>query len=185
MSDENYIAMQSQIGALTSRIVSLEQISGSTFSVSAELAGINQMLSEPIRVQVLHPNARKPKLGSELAAGYDVYSSEEVTLAPNEVVAVPLGFAAQLPVYVHARIESRSSMALRGLVVAAGVIDADYRGEWKAIIHNSTADSVTLAAGERVAQVVLRPTLHRSWEPADALEDTARGAGGFGSTGTR
>ncbi len=136
-----------------------------------------------IQFQKLADTAIMPTQGTPDSAGYDLYASESVRFAPGDRKTIPLGFATALPRDIHARIESRSGMALTGMVVLTGVIDADYRGEWKVIMQNFGRETVRIAAGARVAQAVLRPTLRAAWETTDALEDTSRGGGGFGSTG--
>jgi dUTP pyrophosphatase len=136
-----------------------------------------------VRIKLLMPGAKVPQLGTELAAGYDLYAPIGCRLEPGDRRAVPLGFAMALPPHLHGRIESRSGLALKGLVVLTGVIDADYRGEVKVIMQNLSDQVHEFVAGDRVAQLVLRPTVHVPWEAVPALEDTARGGGGFGSTG--
>lgn len=134
----------------------------------------------------LDPRAQTPRTASTGAAGADLYAIEDYTIRPGQIVTLPLGFATELDHDIHGRIESRSGMAIKGLVVLTGVIDSDYRGEWKVIMQNTTRDSVhQINAGDRVAQVVFRPTIHPVFEAVESLTDTARGAGGFGSTGTK
>lgn len=136
-----------------------------------------------IKIQLLHSRARVPGLGSSTAAGFDLYAVQEDLILPGKTMAVPLGFSTELPDSIHGRIESRSGMALRGYVVLTGVIDSDYRGEWKVILMNTTEETFQINPGDRIAQVVFRPTLRPSFEAVDSLSDTQRGAGGFGSTG--
>jgi dUTP pyrophosphatase len=137
-----------------------------------------------MQFKALHTNAKVPALGTETAAGYDLTTPEEVVLQPGQRTTIPLGFAVAIPDALHGRIESRSGLALKGLVVLTGVIDADYRGELKVIMQNFSDAAHTFAAGDRVAQLVLRPTVHvGAIEAVEDLPDTARGSGGFGSTG--
>lgn len=150
----------------------------------------------PVAIQVLHPEARAPKKSTLESAGYDLFCVESFSLYPGETKAVPLGFSTQMPSGIHGRIESRSGLALRGLVVLTGVIDADYRGEWHVILRNlnmrpeipivggsGPGKPFEFAAGDKIAQVVFRPTVDVHFEVADALSRSERGAGGFGSTG--
>ena len=137
-----------------------------------------------VEYRALHPAAKPPALGSELAAGYDLSTPEAIKFAPGERKTIPLGFALALPEELHARIESRSGLALKGLVVLTGVIDADYRGELKVIMQNFSDKTHEFAVGDRVAQLVLRHTIHRPFETVEELSETSRGTGGFGSTGT-
>lgn len=138
-----------------------------------------------IKFMQLHSDATLPTRGSPLAAGYDLFASEDVTFLEDEVKAIPLGFATALPTDIHGRVESRSGRALDSWIVVTGVIDADYRGEWKVLMANYSGETRTIKAGDKIAQVVFRQTIIRDFKIVDALDDTARGAGGFGSTGQR
>lgn len=131
----------------------------------------------------LNPSAEIPRLGTAVAAGYDLATPSFVGFNPGERKVIKLGFALALPSDLHGRIESRSSLALKGMVVLTGVIDADYRGELMVIMQNFGSQYFEFVPGDRVAQLVLRQTVHRSFVPVDTLEDTDRGVGGFGSTG--
>lgn len=126
-----------------------------------------------------------PTKGTEDSAGYDLYATVGQILEPGVPTTIPLGFCTEMPSNIHARVESRSGMALKGQVVLTGVIDADYRGEWKVIICNITKEPFEIKPGERVAQAVFRHTVSPRLEPVLELSETARGAGGFGSTGTK
>lgn len=125
-----------------------------------------------------------PKFATDGSAGCDLYASEARIMDPGIIMTIPLGFATDMPDTVHARIESRSGLALRGLVVLTGVIDSDYRGEWMVILKNCTNEAFEIKVGDRIAQAVFRPTVKPTFETVESLTDTARGAGGFGSTGT-
>lgn len=144
------------------------------------------MSNDKILIKLLHPNAKIPTLGTDQSAGYDLYAVEDTVIEPDGRWAIPLGFATVLPEDIHGRIESRSGLALnKGALVATGVIDADYRGEWKVIMYNYSSTPLEIKVGERIAQVVLRPTIQRKFEAVDELQESARGTGGFGSTGAR
>jgi dUTP pyrophosphatase len=109
-----------------------------------------------------------------------------LTLGPGERAAVPTGIALALPEGYEAQVRPRSGLALKhGLTVlnSPGTIDADYRGEIRVILANLGTEPVTLARGERVAQLVLAPVSRIAWAPVEALPASARGAHGFGSTG--
>ena len=109
-----------------------------------------------------------------------------LTLKPGERAAVPTGIALALPEGYEAQVRPRSGLALKhGLTVlnSPGTIDADYRGEIRVILANLGTEPVTLARGERVAQLVLAPVSRIAWAPVAALPESARGANGFGSTG--
>ena len=136
----------------------------------------------------LHPNAVMPTYGSACAAGADLYtlSGEEILIPAGKTVFVSTGIAMEIPEGFVGLVFARSSMgAKRNLAPAnkVGVIDSDYRGEIFVALHNHGAAAQTVEHGERVAQLVLTPYVTAQFEAVDSLEDTARGAGGFGSTG--
>lgn len=141
-----------------------------------------------IRVKKLHPKAILPTYGSADAVGADLYAclEEAVTIQPGEIFWVPTGIALEVPKGCAGLVYARSSMgAKRGLAPAnkVGVIDPDYRGEIRVVLLNHSKLPQILEPGERVAQFVITPVLTPAYEEADELVDTARGAGGFGSTG--
>ncbi|MEM6440370.1 MAG: dUTP diphosphatase, partial [Pseudomonadota bacterium] len=110
----------------------------------------------------------------------------EKTLAPGARALIPTGLALEIPPGYEAQVRPRSGLALRkGLTVAnaPGTIDSDYRGEVGVILINLGPEPAEIAHGDRVAQLVLAPVCRLAWVETDALSDTARGAGGFGSTG--
>ncbi len=124
------------------------------------------------------------------SAGMDLMSAEpgDVTLAPGTRAMIATGLAMQLPSGFEAQVRPRSGLAAKhGITVlnSPGTIDADYRGEVKVILINLGDAPVTLARGERIAQLVIAPVTQATWHEVSTLEDTARGAGGFGSTGTK
>jgi dUTP pyrophosphatase len=110
-----------------------------------------------------------------------------MVLAPGARAVVPTGLTLEIPPGYEAQVRARSGLALKkGLALANGVgtIDADYRGEVGVIVVNLGAEPVTIARGERIAQLVVAPVVRACYEPVPELNGTARGAGGFGSTGT-
>ena len=116
----------------------------------------------------------------------DVLAAENVTLAPGARHAVATGFALAIPQGYEIQVRPRSGLALKhGLSVpnAPGTIDADYRGEVKIILINHGAEPFAIRRGERIAQLVLAPVVQAAWVEVAELDDTARGDGGFGSTG--
>ena len=137
----------------------------------------------------LRPDAVIPTAGSRYAAGYDLYAcldSESVTIAPHETVPVGTGLAVAVPEGYFAAIFARSGLAAKQSLRPAncvGVCDSDYRGEYIVALHNDSDSPRTIANGERVAQMVVLPYLSIDFEETDALPETERGAGGFGSTG--
>ena len=141
-----------------------------------------------LKVKKLRDDAVIPTRGSALAAGYDLYAclSESVTIDPGRTVPVGTGLAMELPEGWFAAIFARSGLAMKkGLRPAncVGVCDADYRGEYIVPLYNDSGEPRTVEHGERIAQMVLLPCRTLEFELADELEDTARGEGGFGSTG--
>ena len=141
-----------------------------------------------LRVKALRENALLPAFGSAYAAGADLSACLEAPLAiaPGETKLVPTGLAMEIPAGYAGLIYARSGLASkRGLAPAnkVGVIDADYRGEVMVALHNHSAQAQEIAPGERIAQLVVAPFLPVQYEWAEELEDTVRGAGGFGSTG--
>jgi dUTP pyrophosphatase len=127
-----------------------------------------------------------PAYATDGAAGMDVVSAEDLDLAPGARHAVATGLAVAIPHGFEIQVRPRSGLALKhGISVpnAPGTIDSDYRGELKIILINHGSDSFSIARGDRVAQLVLAPVVRGTWLEVDELTDTARGAGGFGSTG--
>ena len=141
-----------------------------------------------VSVKKVREGAKLPVYGSAYAAGADLYActAEETVIPPHGTVFIPTGVAVELPAGTVGLVYARSGLACkRGLAPAnkVGVIDCDYRGEIMVALHNHTDAPAEIAAGERVAQLVVTPYLVADYEEADELSDTVRGAGGFGSTG--
>lgn len=135
-----------------------------------------------------NPDLPLPERATAHAAGYDVRSAEEeVVLEPGETRLVATGLTMELPEGMECQVRPRSGLALRHGVTlpnSPGTIDPDYRGELKVIMQNLGPEPVTLLRGERIAQLVFARFEAPLVEEADALTQTARGTGGFGSTGT-
>ena len=143
---------------------------------------------ESVRVKILKWGARLPTYGSAEAAGADLYACLDcsVTIQPGETVLIPTGFALEVPKGCAGLIYARSSMGVkRGLAPAnkVGVIDSDYRGEVMVGLHNHSKLPQTVEHRERIAQLVITPVFTPGFNQVEELDDTARGAGGFGSTG--
>ncbi len=120
------------------------------------------------------------------AAGMDVLSAENVTVAPGARHAVASGFAVAIPPGFEIQVRPRSGLALKhGVTVpnTPGTIDSDYRGELKVIVINHGAEAFAIQRGDRIAQLVLAPVTQGVWAEVAELDATERGAGGFGSTG--
>ncbi|HZH30400.1 MAG TPA: dUTP diphosphatase [Pyrinomonadaceae bacterium] len=132
----------------------------------------------------LHPAAQLPSRGSAGAAGLDLFSVEAVRLGAGARAMVRTGLSVAIPRGFYGRIASRSGLAVRhGLDVLAGVIDSDYRGEIVCALVNHGREALTLEAGQRIAQLIVEAIITPDAVWADALDETARGEGGFGSTG--
>ena len=143
-----------------------------------------------IKVKKLKPNATVPTMGSKFAAGADLYSAEDadVVIEPSETKFIGTGLAMEIPEGYVGLVYARSGLACkRGLAPAnkVGVVDSDYRGEIKVALHNHGKEAQTVEKGERIAQMVIAPYLSVNYEEADALSETERGEGGFGSTGRK
>ena len=143
-----------------------------------------------LRIKKLRDNAQMPTYGSEWAAGADMYAAidEAVTIEPNETKFIPTGIAFEIPEGYAGFMYARSGLASkRGLAPAnkVGVIDADYRGEVMVALHNHGTEAQTVEAGERIAQMIIAPFITANFIFSDELDDTVRGAGGFGSTGRK
>jgi dUTP pyrophosphatase len=124
------------------------------------------------------------------AAGMDlraaVPADEPVTLRPGDRHAVPTGLAMAIPPGFEGQVRPRSGLALRHGVTclnSPGTVDADYRGEVKVILINLGAEDFVIRRGDRIAQLLISPVVQAAWRETDTLDETARGAGGFGSTG--
>jgi len=131
----------------------------------------------------LHPDAKLPTRGSSNAAGLDLYSVEDITIHTGKRAEVRTGLSVAIPAGFYGRIAPRSGLAVDyGIDVLAGVIDGDYRGEIICILINHGNVSVHLEAGRRVAQLVVESIITPQPEWTDKLDETERGAGGFGSS---
>lgn len=151
-------------------------------------------MSKPVTVSITSmPHARGlnlPAYATEQSAGVDLEAAVEspVTFKSGERQLIPTGLAIALPSGFEAQIRPRSGLALKnGITVlnSPGTIDADYRGEIKVILINLGQESFTVERGMRIAQMVIAPHAHVAWQNVEKLDDTERGSGGFGSTGTQ
>lgn len=143
-----------------------------------------------IKVKKLNENAILPTYGSASAAGADLYNlpGADVVIPAHETVMVHTGLAMEIPEGYAGFLFARSGIASkRGLAPAnkVGVIDSDYRGEFMVALHNHSNVDATIAGGERIAQLCILPVLQAEFLVAEELGETARGEGGFGSTGKK
>ena len=143
-----------------------------------------------MKIKKLCPNATIPTYGSACAAGADLYACENasVTIEAGQTVLVHTGIAMAIPQGYVGLIYARSGLATKkGLAPAnkVGVIDSDYRGEIMVALHNHGSAPQTIESGERIAQIVFTPYSAAAFQVCDELDETDRGSGGFGSTGTK
>lgn len=123
-----------------------------------------------------------PLRASQGAAAYDFASAEDKVLPPGSTCLVDLNLKLAIPPGVYLQLHSRSGFALRGVTTVGGVIDSDYRGPIKAILHNSSDQNVVITKGQRVTSGVFLPTLPVQFRMTDILPPTVRGIAGFGSS---
>ena len=139
-----------------------------------------------VNVKKLTENATIPRYGSEYAAGADLYAAESYEIGAGETAFVKTGIAIELPRGTVGLVYARSGLACKQDLAPAnkvGVIDCDYRGEVMVALHNHGSAERTVAAGDRIAQLVIAPYFTAEFAECDALSETVRGEGGFGSTG--
>lgn len=130
-----------------------------------------------------------PSYATDGAAGFDLYAAipDSLTLQPMERRRIPTGVRMAIPPGYEGQIRARSGLALKkglGMVNAPGTIDSDYRGEIAVLLINWSDEPQTIRRGERIAQMVIAPVVRAEMQETAALEETARGCGGFGHTGT-
>lgn len=141
-----------------------------------------------MRIKKLNEKAIVPTYGTEFSAGADLYAcvDGEVVIGAGETAFISTGLAVEIPVGYVGLVYARSGLASKkGLAPAnkVGVIDSDYRGEVMVALYNQSKEERTVAYGERIAQMVIAPFVQADFEVSETLDDTARGGGGFGSTG--
>ncbi|MFN4096411.1 MAG: dUTP diphosphatase [Sphingomonas sp.] len=147
-------------------------------------------MSAPIAIRLMRlPHGAGlplPAYATTGAAGMDVVAAEDLTLAPGARHAVATGFAIAIPPGYEVQVRPRSGLALKHGITCLntpGTIDEDYRGEVKVILANLGSEPFAIVRGERIAQLVPAPVQRATFDEVDSLDDTARGGGGFGSTG--
>ena len=137
-----------------------------------------------LRFKQLDARAVLPRRGSALAAGLDVCSIEDLEIGPKQRAIARTGLAVAIPPGFYGRIAPRSGLAAKkGLDVLSGVIDADYRGEILCLLYNTGDEIINLPAGTKICQLIIEQIITPDATWATELDETARGAGGFGSTG--
>ena len=143
-----------------------------------------------VKIKKLDPKAKIPVYGSDGAAGADLFAltDGDVEVEPGQTAMIGTGISLEIPDGCAGLVFARSGLASKsGLAPAnkVGVIDSDYRGEIKVALHNHSAQTRTVKRGDRIAQLVIVPFLRADFRESDALSETERAGGGFGSTGSR
>ncbi len=138
-----------------------------------------------MKVKKLHPNALLPKRAHATDSGADLFALQRTVLAPRAITHVHTGIAIELPEGTSGIIWGKSSVESKGIKAMAGLVDAPYRGELIVCMYNLNDTEFVFEQGQKVAQLVVLPTLYPDFEEVDELSDTSRGQGGFGSTGSK
>jgi dUTP pyrophosphatase len=142
-------------------------------------------MQDSLKFKQLDPRAILPTRGSLRSAGLDLFCIEDLAIEPKSRVRAPTGLGVAIPDGFYGRVAPRSGLAAKhGLDVLSGVIDADYRGEIICLLYNTGDEQILLPAGSKICQLIIEQIITPEPTWAEQLEETARGAGGFGSTGT-
>ena len=142
------------------------------------------LLLDVLRFKQLDERATLPARGSEFSAGLDICSLEDVVIEPHQRATARTGLAVAIPHGFYGRVAPRSGLAAKhGLDVLAGVIDSDYRGELCCLLYNTGDAPIALPAGSKICQLIIEKIIAPKAVWSNDLDETARGAGGFGSTG--
>ena len=136
-----------------------------------------------IKLIAMTKTATIPTRATDGAAGYDLCADEQLSIAPGDRALVKTGISTEFADKVCGLIISRSGAAIRGIDVCGGLIDSDYRGEIKVILHNHGDLDLSIMPGDRIANLVFTPILTSAIEWSGTVSETERGADGFGSTG--
>ncbi len=142
-------------------------------------------MSNVIKVKKLDPQAKLPLRAHPTDSGADLFALTRTVLPPHAVTHVHTGVCVELPEQTSGIIWGKSSVESKGIKAMAGLVDAPYRGELIVCMYNLNDTEFVFEAGQKVAQLVVLPTIYPSFEETQALSETTRGEGGFGSTGTR
>lgn len=176
--------------------IELNEVMAATATVDELLAKITAELAPKVREAArrrspqlirfaLDEGAKAPVRGSERSAGYDLHALAGCTLNPGQIHVISTGVRVELPADTEGQVRPRSGMSSRGLVVILGTIDEDFRGPIGVTLVNMTRETQSITAGDRIAQLVIAPVIHKPWHQVDAAEltETERGANGWGSSG--
>ncbi|XP_055938205.1 deoxyuridine 5'-triphosphate nucleotidohydrolase-like [Argiope bruennichi] len=141
-------------------------------------------MKQVLRIAKLSNNAKIPTKGSKLAAGYDLYSAYDYVVPPKGKVLAMTDIQIQVPPGHYGRVAPRSGLAVKNFIdVGAGVVDEDYRGNLGVVLFNFGSEEFKVNKGDRIAQLICEKISYPELEEVEALNDTERGDGGFGSTG--
>lgn len=138
-----------------------------------------------MKVKKLDPRAKLPLRAHPTDSGADLFALERTVLPAHTVVKVRTGIAVELPENTSGIIWGKSSVESKGIKAMAGLVDAPYRGELLVCMYNLNDTEFVFEAGQKIAQLVVLPTLYPAFIEAEELSGTARGSGGFGSTGSK
>jgi dUTP pyrophosphatase len=138
-----------------------------------------------VKIKKLNPNAKMPTRGTEHSAGFDLYAAEEfdAPIFEEQTVRIQTGLAFEIPEGYVGVVYSRSSTALKGLIITPLLVDSDYRGQVYITVKNTSGKPYCVHNGDRIAQIRIEKLVPTEYEWADDLSDTERGTGGYGSTG--
>lgn len=138
-----------------------------------------------VKIKKLNPNAKMPKRGTKHAAGFDLYAAEEfdALIHEEQTVRIQTGLAFEIPEGYVGVVYSRSSTALKGLIITPLLVDADYRGPVYITVKNTSGKPYVVHNGDRLAQMRIEELVPTEFEWTDELSETERGTGGYGSTG--
>ena len=143
----------------------------------------NMINKIPVKVKKLHPDAKIPTFSTEHAAGFDFYSIEDYELKPHETYPIKTGISLEIPEGKVLHIWDRSGTGMKGLKIHGGVIDSDYRGEIKAILHNGTERIHKILKGDRICQGIIIDYYRPEFKEVSELSDSKRGENWNSSTG--
>uniref|UniRef100_A0A6C0AYI2 dUTP diphosphatase n=1 Tax=viral metagenome TaxID=1070528 RepID=A0A6C0AYI2_9ZZZZ len=135
------------------------------------------------KVKRLHQDAKVPQKADSGCAGYDIFSVDQIKLAPGERSLVATGISTEISKEYYLRVAPRSGLAVKGIDIGAGVVDSSYRGEIKVLVINNSGSDYLVEFGSKIAQLVLERCGDAPVQVVDILSETERGYGGFGSTG--
>lgn len=138
-----------------------------------------------MKVKKLSPLAKLPQRAHPTDSGADLFALERTVLPARAITKVRTGIAVELPENTSGIIWGKSSVESKGIKAMAGLVDAPYRGELIVCMYNLNEQDFVFEAGQKVAQLVVLPTLYPAFEEVSELTDTSRGEGGFGSTGVK